>query len=129
MGGIFQSLIIGTIANATALFLVSYILGQDSLFISPEWWGHLSAGFVFGILNAFLRPILSLISLPFIILTLGLFIFVINAGILYATEYFFSSIIPGFGVLFVVSGGFWNYVIVAFFLGIVNWIIQLLFSR
>lgn len=128
MRWILQTLVLGTVANAAALFLVSSFLGEKALFISPEW-GYLFAGLVFGVLNTFVRPLLSLISLPFIILTLGLFIFVINAGILYATEYIFDSVIPEYGISFIVAEGFFNHIIVAFFLGIVNWITHLLFGR
>jgi len=52
------------------------------------------AGLVMGILNAILRPILAFISLPLLILTLGLFIFVLNALMLKIA----AAIVPGFRV-------------------------------
>lgn len=58
----------------------------------------LIAGLVLGILNSFVKPLLSLLSLPLIILTLGLFLPVINALMLALV----SWMVPGFHV-----GGFW----------------------
>jgi putative membrane protein len=56
------------------------------------------ASLLLGILNAFVRPILLLVALPLLIFSLGLFIFVINALLLYLV----GSILPGFHV-----DGFW----------------------
>ena len=52
------------------------------------------AGIILGLLNAFLRPILILITLPLTILSIGIFIFVINALMLYIT----SAMVTGFSV-------------------------------
>jgi putative membrane protein len=52
------------------------------------------AGLVMGLINFFLRPILVLLGLPFIILTLGLFLLVINALLLMLA----AAIVPGFRV-------------------------------
>ena len=54
----------------------------------------LLAAFVLSVLNALIKPLLALITLPLIILTLGLFVFVINAALLMLT----SSIVRGFKV-------------------------------
>lgn len=58
----------------------------------------LAASLLLGILNAFLRPILLIVALPLLVLTLGLFTFVINALLLY----FVSNLVKGFHV-----AGFW----------------------
>ena len=57
------------------------------------------AGIILGLLNAFLRPILILITLPLTILSIGVFIFVINALMLMIT----SAMVQGFNV-----SGFWT---------------------
>ena len=68
--------------------------------ISYDGWGALlGASLLLGIINAFVRPILLLLSLPFIIITMGLFIFVINALLLMLV----SKIVPAFQV-----AGFWS---------------------
>ena len=75
----------------------------------------LAAALVLGVLNAFVKPILNILSLPFVVLTLGLFLLVINAVLLLLAAW----LVPGFHV-----AGFWSAAggslvisIVSFFLG------------
>ena len=78
------------------LVLVLAVWLADYFFpgISHDSWQSLAvAALVLGVLNALLKPILALLSLPFIILTLGLFLVVINAILLKLTAW----IIPGHG--------------------------------
>ena len=87
--------------------------------ISYEGWGTLlGASLLLGIINAFVRPILLLLSLPFIIITMGLFIFVINALLLLLV----SKIIPAFQV-----SGFWSAFFGAIIISIVSWILSSFF--
>jgi putative membrane protein len=67
-----------------------------------SWWSLLFVALVFGVLNASVRPLLKLLSLPFLILTLGLFIFVINALMLMLTGWVSRLLGIGFYV-----DGFW----------------------
>ena len=67
---------------------------------------------VFGVLNALLRPILGFFTFPFIILTFGLFIFVLNAVIFGLA----AALVPGFRL----HWGFWSALIGAIALSIVN---------
>ena len=78
----------------------------------------LAASLLLGIINAFVRPVLLLLSIPFILVTMGLFIFVINALLLL----FVSMMIPAFEV-----HGFWNAFFGAIVIGIVNWILSSFF--
>ncbi len=71
-----------------------------------------------GIINAFVRPILLLLSLPWIIITMGLFIFVINALLLMLV----SKIIPDFQV-----SGFWSAFFAAIVISLVSWILSSFF--
>lgn len=65
---------------------------------ADTWQSLVVAALVLGILNAFVRPILLLVSLPLLLLTLGLFLLVINALLLKLTD----ALVPGFHV-----NGFW----------------------
>jgi putative membrane protein len=76
----------------------------------------LFAAALLGILNAILRPLLILLTLPLNILTLGLFTFVINALMLLTV----SAIIPGFDVR-----GFWTAVVGALIIGVASWLLNL----
>ncbi len=58
------------------------------------------AGFILGLVNVFIRPVIKLLAIPINILTLGLFNFVINAGLLWVVDYF----VDNFRIF-----GFWGY--------------------
>ena len=72
-----------------------------------------------GIINAFIRPVLLLLSLPFILVTLGFFILVVNALMLW----FAGGIVPGFHV-----GGFWNAFFGSIVVSIVSWALSAVFK-
>ena len=74
------------------------------------------AALVLGILNAFVRPVLKLLSLPLLILTLGLFSFVINGVLLYAVGWLLA---PGFEVT-TFSAAFWGALIISLISGFLN---------
>lgn len=82
------------------------------------WGALLGASLLLGIINAFVRPILLLLSLPFIIVTMGLFIFVVNALLLLLV----SKIIPDFAV-----NGFWDAFFGAIIISIVSWVLSSFF--
>jgi len=106
--GIFIRWLILTIA----IIIASYLL--DGIRVS----GFLSAFFaaaILGILNAFFRPILIVLTLPINIMTLGLFTFVINAILLMMA----SGVISGFEV-----SGFWSAVFGSLLISIVSWVLN-----
>ena len=70
------------------------------------------AGAIFAIINSILKPVVTLITLPFIILTLGILYFFINMGVLWLTQ----AIVSGFDI-----SGFWTYVGATAVVGLVNW--------
>jgi len=78
----------------------------------------LGASLLLGIINAFVRPVLLLLSIPFIIVTMGLFIFVVNALLLL----FVSAVIPSFTV-----DGFWSAFFGAVVVGVVSWLLSSFF--
>jgi len=95
--------------NAVALLTVAYVMPS----IQVESFGAaLIAAVVLGLVNAVIRPILILLTLPATLLTLGLFIFVIN-GLLF---WFVGSHLQGFTV-----SGFWSGFFGAIVYSIVSW--------
>ena len=54
-------------------------------------------GFIFSLLNEFVKPILTILTLPAVFLSLGLFMFVINGAIIYLTAVFVPGLSIGFG--------------------------------
>jgi len=69
------------VINTVAVLVATYVVSGGMHYQKPL--DLLVASLVLGLLNAFLRPLLLLLSLPFLIATLGLFTLVINAGLLY----------------------------------------------
>ncbi len=77
-----KSWAINTLAVLVAVYIVPGIRFADSSLLPP-----LVTSLVLGILNAFIRPILTLLALPLLIYTLGLFRLVINAFLLYLVSF------------------------------------------
>ncbi len=94
-----------------AILVASYLV--EGITVHGFWSAFFSAA-ILGILNAFFRPILILLTLPFTILSFGLFIFVINALLLMMV----SGVIPGFEV-----HGFWSAVFGSLIISIVSWLL------
>jgi putative membrane protein len=85
------TLIARWIINAAALLLVAYLYPGVQV---ESFWAAALAALVLGLVNAVLRPILIILTLPVTLLTLGLFIFVINAGLFWLV----AEIVHGFRV-------------------------------
>jgi len=74
---------------------------------------------IFGVITSFVKPILTILSIPFIIVTLGLFLLVINAGLLLLTGWVADKLDIGFHV-----DGFWPAVGGAIVITVVTWIVD-----
>jgi putative membrane protein len=98
--------------NAVALIAVAYLLPGVGV---TSFASALVAALILGLLNAVVRPVLFLLTLPVTILTLGLFIFVLN-GLLF---WFVGSFIQGF-----VVAGFWSGVFGAIVFSLISWILS-----
>jgi len=85
-----RSMIKTWIISTIVILLAAYILPG----VSTTLIGALVFAVVLGLINAFLRPIILLLTLPFNIITLGLFTLVINAGLIMLA----AEIVPGFSV-------------------------------
>ena len=85
------TLIARWIINAAALLLVAYLYPGVTV---ESFFAAMIAALVLGLVNAFARPLLILLTLPVTILTLGLFLFVINALLFW----FVAEIVQGFKV-------------------------------
>jgi len=81
------------IVNAVMIYLAAQVVPGITLRGKPLW-PALLAGLVLALINAVVRPILKTLTLPLTLLTLGLFIFVLNAFCLWLT----SAIVPGFDI-------------------------------
>ncbi len=78
-------MVIGWASNAVALFVAAWLLsGVD---YGDQWWTLLVAAAVFTVVNALVKPVLTVLSIPLIVVTLGLFYLLINVLMLYLTSW------------------------------------------
>lgn len=103
------SILIAWLVTAISLLIISKL----PIGVEIDSFGKaLIAAAVFGILNAIVHPILIVLGFPFIVITLGLFLFVINA-IVFGLA---AALVSGFRLRY----GFWSALLGAFLLGLVN---------
>ena len=98
--------------NALALMTAAYFV--PGLTLSGPG-AALVAGVVLGFVNAIVRPILFILTLPLTLVTLGLFLFVLNAICLALT----AAVVPGFSI-----AGFWPALFGALIVSIVSWLVN-----
>ena len=112
-----MNLLLRWVINAgTLLLLAFYLPGMEV----SGWYSALITALVLGLVNAVLKPILLILTLPVNILTLGLFTFVINALLFW----FVASFIKGFDVTGFMPA-FWG----AFILSVVSWLTSNLLKK
>jgi putative membrane protein len=111
--------------NALALYLAvgtGWIQGIEGS--STQWWAYLVMGLIFTLVNALLKPILKLLTCPFILLTLGLFTLIINTLLFWLTGLLGGVFGSGFGYRIET---FWAGLLGALLVGIVNTVLTLVF--
>jgi putative membrane protein len=107
-------LVVVWLINTVSLIAVAYLMPSISV---SSFTTALIAALVLGLVNTIIRPILVILTLPATILTLGLFIFVIN-GLLF---WLVGSFIEGFRV-----SGFWAGVLGAIVYSLISWLLSAL---
>jgi putative membrane protein len=104
-------LLVGWGVNIVALLVVDWLFGG----VEIRRWGPVLVGAaVLGIANAVIKPVLALLTLPLILLTLGLFYFALNVAMLAFAEW----VAPDFSI-----DGFWTYVGATVVVWLVNWVL------
>jgi putative membrane protein len=91
-----RNLLIRLIINAVALYVATQIV--PGLRFEGDWTTITLVAFIFGLVNALVRPILVVLTCPLVALTLGLFTFVINALMLALTGWIAEQLRLGFVV-------------------------------
>lgn len=108
-----MNLIIRLVINAVALVAADWVV--DGISIEGGWLNIAILALIFGVINAIIKPIVKVLSFPFILITLGLFTLVVNALMLMLTSWFSSSMqIDGFG------SAFWGAIIIS----LVSWLLS-----
>ncbi|WP_435200640.1 phage holin family protein [Janibacter sp. GS2] len=120
--------LIRTAINGVALWVAAWlldgiVLAEDESTFAAKFTTVTLVALVFGVVNAVVKPIATVLALPAIVLTLGLFTFVVNAFLLQLTEWLSSPL----GLSFEITDFWWDAVIGALVITIVsmvlNWVL------
>lgn len=110
--------ILQILINAGALYVAVYLL--DGINFTGEWWKLLLVALAFSLLNTYLRPILRILTLPISVITMGIFLLVINAAMLMLTALISDQLGLGFTV-----ADFGSAFLGAIVVAIVGWILSM----
>jgi putative membrane protein len=108
--------LIHVVANGAAILLAAYLVPGIHVASGAT---VIIAGFALAIVNALVKPILTIITLPLTFLTLGLFLFVLNAACLGLA----AALVRGFSI-----DGFWPALIASLVISVVSWVLTGLLS-
>jgi putative membrane protein len=109
LGAMLRRLLIAWAGNVAALFVAAALI--DGISSGRDWWALVLAALVFSAVNWVVRPIVFVLSLPVIVLTLGIALFFVNLLMLYIT----SWLVPQFTI-----ASFWSAVAATIIVWIVN---------
>jgi len=115
--GCLLRLAVALATNALALWVCAKLF--DGVHIHG-FWAYAIGGLVLAFANSVLKPVLAILTLPLVVLTLGIFYLLIAIGMVALTAW----IVPNFSVT-----GFWDYVGVVFIVWVVNWAVGALLDR
>lgn len=120
-----MSWLIRIVVNGVALWVASLIvagvqLAEDSTSTGNQILTIALVALVFGVLNAVIRPILMVLSIPLLLLTLGLFTFIVNAAMLALTSWVSGLV----GLDFQVVDFFWDAVLGALIITVVSMLLN-----
>ena len=110
-------LLVAWAINVAALWVADALFGGVQI---AGFWSFAIGAAVLGIANAILKPILTLLTLPLVIVTLGLFMLVINIAMVALAEW----AAPHFSI-----DGFWNYLGTVIVIWLVNWAAHAVLDR
>ncbi|AZP18955.1 hypothetical protein AQJ23_22560 [Streptomyces antibioticus] len=119
-----KNFVVKTIANAGALAVAVWLL--DKITLTGDSTGKkigtlILVALLFGVVNFLVKPIVKLLSLPLLILTLGLFTLVVNALMLLLTSWLADKLDLSFHV-----DGFWTAVVGGLIISIVSWALNVI---
>ena len=116
MGRQFLVFLVRWVLNSVGLWIAVRLFGtgDHDTTVTAGMWGFLFAGLIFSIINTVLKPIIVIFSLPAILLTLGLFVLVVNGLMVYSS----LSLAPGISMTFL------NSILTGMLLSLINYIVS-----
>ena len=116
----FAVFIIRWLLNSFGLWVAIKLFGTgyDEELLTIGFWGFLIAGLIFSVINSILRPLIVILSLPAILLTLGLFTFVVNGFMVWLS----LKLAPG------IQMTFFNSIITGMVISLINYVMSSMFE-
>lgn len=120
-----QNMLIKIGVNAVALWVAALVvsgihLGEDADKLSTRLLTIVLVALIFGVVNALVKPIAKVLAFPAIVLTLGLFTFIVNAFMLQITEWVCDAL----NLDFTIEHFFWNAVMAALVITLVSMVLN-----
>jgi putative membrane protein len=112
-----MGILIGIVCNAVALYLTTFVPG---ITFTGNLLTLFLAGLLLGIFNLVVRPVAMVLALPLLIITLGLFYFVLNGALLWLA----ALILPGYRVHGLIAG-----ILGALVMTVANWVLGAIFRK
>lgn len=114
-----ERIILNWVINTISIMLaIKFVPG---IVYSGKWSGILIVGLIFGLVNTIIRPIVSFFTFPLLILSLGLFTFIINAMMLSMTSWVSGEFRLGFHV-YGFRAAFWGALIISILTMVLHWL-------
>lgn len=118
MKEIFPRFILRWVANTLGLWIASQLIAQVNF--GDDVKVLLISSFILSIINALIKPVLVVLSLPFIVLSLGLFTVVVNGAVVWLVSVFYNEF---------TIGSFTNAVLAGLIIGLVNYLVTIILDR
>ncbi|MDO8335409.1 MAG: phage holin family protein [Candidatus Saccharibacteria bacterium] len=101
-------------ATSFGIWLAVRLLGGIEPGMQPTIWTYIGAGLAFSVVNSFLKPIVTILSLPAVVLTLGLFMLVVNGLMVWIA----LLLVPSLNM------SFWQAILAGIVLSIINYVVS-----
>jgi putative membrane protein len=112
---IWMQFIVRWLVSSLGLWIAAALLGPERLSVGGRWGAWVGAGFFLAVVNMFLRPLLIFLSLPALLLTLGLFMLVVNGFLILLVSWIYDPLyVKSLGVA----------IVAGMILGLVNWLVS-----
>jgi len=116
MNTITSRFIVRWFVSSLGLWIASELLGSDSVSLGGRFSAVLFSGLALAFVNTFIRPLLVFLTLPAVLLSLGIFMVVINAVAVLLAAWLYGPLeVSGFGIA----------IIVGIIIGLVNWLVSI----
>jgi putative membrane protein len=112
--GIIYRFLVRWLVSSLGLWIAAGLLRTGIRFDSNSFWVIVFAGLILALINAVLRPIAIIFSLPAILFTLGIFMLIINGAMVYLVSIFYPSLH---------INSFWTAILAGIIIGLVNYLV------